>query len=343
MSHSPYAGRMATYLLFVAALGGYFQAGQPAVTGVLLLRQEAADLLPQMKSDLAKDFLRATERLPAMPHRTLFEDPDTKLVYSKRAMAQLSEAQRRKLRPRVFDESFYYTTKYGTPLAYARPLELLGQAGIRSVARRRILDFGYGTVGHLRLLANLRADLVGVDVDPLLRELYTEPGDQGAIANPDGPGGRITLVNGRFPADQDVRKQVGGGYDLILSKNTLKRGYIHPSRPADPKRLIHLGVEDAAFLKALYDSLNPGGWLLIYNLSPAQSPPDQPYKPWADGTNPFPRSLWQAAGFKVISFDVDDSEAARAMAHALKWDQGDGAMNLEKDLFAHYSLLQKPK
>ena len=49
----------------------------------------------------------------------------------------------------------YYTTKYGSPLAYSRPIDLLGQAGLQDVSGRKILDFGYGTVGHLRLLAGM--------------------------------------------------------------------------------------------------------------------------------------------------------------------------------------------
>jgi len=59
---------------------------------------------------------------------------------------------------------------------------------VTSVDGKRILDFGYGTVGHLRLLASLGADMVGVEVDPLLRALYSAPGDQGAIARARQPG-----------------------------------------------------------------------------------------------------------------------------------------------------------
>ena len=40
---------------------------------------------------------------------------------------------------------------------------------------------------------------------------------------------------------------VGGDYDLIISKNTLKKGYVHPERPVEPRRLLNLGVDDADF------------------------------------------------------------------------------------------------
>src|SRR5262249_38653107 len=158
---------------------------------------------------------------------------------------------------------------YGSPLAYALPLEVLGRAGVADVAGRKVLDFGYGTVGHLRLLAALGADVTGVDVDPMLPALYAGPRDQGLIRGHGGPGGRLRLIDGRFPADPAVARAVGGGYDLVLSKNTLKRGYVHPAGPVDPRRRLDLGVDDAAFLRVLHGSLKPGGYVLIYNLSPA--------------------------------------------------------------------------
>ena len=132
------------------------------------------------------------------------------------------------------DETFYYTTKYGSPLAYSRPIDLLGQAGLEDVSGRKVLDFGYGTVGHLRLLAGLGADVTGVNVDPMLRALYCSPRRPGDHQEPRGRDGRLRLIDGRFPADATVKKAVGGDYDLILSKNTLKRGYVHPERPVEP-------------------------------------------------------------------------------------------------------------
>jgi SAM-dependent methyltransferase len=218
---------------------------------------------------------------------------------------------------------------------------VLGRAGLESVAGRKILDFGYGTIGQLRLLAGLGADITGVDVDPLLRALYSAPGDQGVVKGRRGHDGRLRLIDGRFPADKAVQAAVGGGYDLILSKNTLKRGYVHPERPVDKRRLLNLDVDDTDFLKSLHTALKPGGRLLIYNISPAPSPPDRPYKNWADGRCPFPLALWESSGFRVIAFDRNDSDSIRAIAHALGWDRGDAPIDLKKDLFAMYSLFQK--
>ena len=53
--------------------------------------------------------------------------------------------------------------------------------------------------------------------------------------------------------------------------------------------------------------------------------------------------MWKRAGFIVTAFDQDDGEAARRMAHALGWDQGEQPLKLETDLFASYTLVMKPK
>ena len=163
---------------------------------------------------------------------------------------------------------------------------------------------------------------MGVDVDPLLRALYSQPGDQGPISNRAGIPGRIRLISGRFPADPPIKAAVGGGYDLILSKNTLKNGFVHPERPVDRRRILNLEVDDSTFVRAVHGALKPGGWVMIYNICPAPAPADKPYKPWADGSCPFPRPTWEAAGFQVLAFDQDDTPAIRVLAHALRSDQG---------------------
>jgi SAM-dependent methyltransferase len=314
----------------------------PAPTPVETLRRQAAALEPLVASDLARGFLKATAALPAVTPRRVMRDKTTRRYVSEDEAAAQPEAARAVLEPVELDERFYYNTRYGTPLAYARPLDLVAAQGLSSAAGRRILDFGYGSAGHLRLLSSLGAEVVGVEVDPLLKLLYSRPEDQGRVDGHAGaPAGRLTLLHGQFPGDSEVRAAVGDGYDLVISKNVLKNGYIHPAEPVDPARLVHLGVDDDAFVAALHAILKPGGHALIYNLSPAPAPPGKPYIPWADGRCPFPAAVWEKAGFQVIVFDRDDSEAARAMAHALGWDQGDAPMNLEKDLFATWTLARK--
>jgi SAM-dependent methyltransferase len=314
----------------------------PPATGVAQLRQEARALEPLVESPLAKSLIGAVSELPTIAPRTLFRDEATGDVLNEGEMLMWRPEDRSKLKPFPVDESFYYTTKYGTPLAYLRPLDLLGRAGVADAAGVKILDFGYGTIGHLRLLASQGADVTGVEIDPLLRALYSARGDQGPVPSRSGHPGLIRLIRGRFPADPAVKTAVGGDYDVILSKNTLKNGFVHPERPVDKKRLLNLEVDDATFVRSVHEALKPGGWVMIYNVCPALAPPDKPYKPWADGRCPFPRAEWVAAGFQVLAFDQDDSPAIRELAHALGWDRGTEALDLKADLFAHYSLMRKP-
>jgi SAM-dependent methyltransferase len=323
---------------------GQAQAPQEGAgpAGVALVRRDAEALRPLATAGLTRRFLDATADLPAVGPRTLYRDPARGQFLSEAEADRSGPDARRALTPVTVDETGYYHTRYGSPLAYALPLEVLGRAGVDDLAGRKVLDFGYGTAGHLRLLASLGADVTGVDVDPMLPALYAGPGDQGRIKGHGGPDGRLRLLDGRFPADPAVARAVGGGYDLVLSKNTLKRGYVHPSEPVDPSRRLDLGVDDAAFLRALHGSLKPGGYLLIYNLSPAPAKPGEAYKPMADGRCPFGRGDLEAAGFRVLGHDRDDSGPARAVGRALGWGRGAGAMDLDRDLFALYTLVQRP-
>jgi len=334
---------IAALLLFAAASAPARAEVARDTSAVGRIREEAHALAPLVETPLAERFLEATASLPTIAPRRVFSDSARTRWWDEAGAAALPETTRARLVARTLDDRFYWTTRYGTPLAYARPLELLAQAGMKDVAGARIADFGYGTIGHLRLLASLGAEITGIEVDPLLPVLYGAPGDQGVIRGVAGKDGSVRLIHGQFPAQDSTAAAVGGGYQLFISKNTLKNGYIHPAEKVNPRMLVHLGVDDTTFVRTLHRILAPGGRAMIYNLSPAPSPPGQPYKPWADGRCPFPEALWKAAGFKVIVFDRDDSPAARRMGHALGWDQGSSPMDLEKDLFATYTLVEKPR
>ncbi len=305
------------------------------------LREEAEAIRPLVESRIAREFLNAVAHLPIPSSRTLHRD-EQRNYHDDRSVSKLTEAQREKLTAIPVTDSLYYNTKYGTPLAYVRLLDVLGKAGIKDAQGLRILDYGYGTVGHLRLLAACGADAVGVDVDPFLSAIYCLPEDQGKVKATGKRAGQVTLVHGRWPGESATKKTVGGSYDLIISKNTLKNGYLHPEREVDPRMLIDLGVGEDEFVSSLYASLKPGGHVMIYNISPAPAPPDKPYIPWADGRCPFPKAMLQEAGFALVEFDKDDSEAVREMARAFGWDKGPNGMDLEKNLFAHFTLLRKP-
>jgi hypothetical protein len=328
----------------IAAGWGGAQAQSPAPSptppprsALETIRDEAARLEPSVRSAWVKQFLRATGELPAVPARVFYRDAGRARAWTEKDALALPEAERGALQRVEATEEAYYT-RYSTPLAYARPLEILAEAGFEPRGRK-LVDFGYGNIGQLKLLALLGADAAGIEVDPVLPLLYAA--ENGPVSGKGGARGALKLLHGRFPTDAALVSELGTGYDLFLSKNTLKRGYVHPEKPVPDRQRIDLGVTDAEYVRAVRRLLKPGGFFLIYNLSPAPAPPDQPYIPWADGRSPFTEETLKAEGFEVIAFDRDDSAAARGMARVLGWDAGAQPMNLETDLFGRYTLARR--
>jgi SAM-dependent methyltransferase len=302
------------------------------------LPTEARKLQPLAHSDLGRAFLKAAADARPYTPRTVYRRGKTREWIDAVGFVKLTAADRATWKPMTIDEDTYQGLFYGSPLAYLLPLERLGGAGFGTLQRKRVADFGHGGIGQLRLFAELGAEAVGVDVDPLQPVLYSAPTDQGPFGK---SGGSVKLVHGRFPADPRVVAAVGGGYDLFLSKNTLKRGYIHPAEKVDPRMLVNLGVDDRAFLKSVASSLKPGGWFVIYNLCPAPSAAGKPYLPWSDGRCPFSAEDLAAAGFQTLVRDAVEDRAARALGAALGWDKPPDGMKLEDDLFALVTIARK--
>lgn len=304
-----------------------------APTPVEQLKAEAAALAPLVETPLARQWLKHVTALKEPTPRVVFRDPKDDYLSVAEA-ARLPKDKKGELKRARIPASFYYTTRFGSPLAFARPLDFAAKHGLGSLRAKKILDFGFGTVGHLQLLAHAGAEAHGIEVDSLLKALYCEPSDTGKI----GPGS-VKLHFGYFPTDAPLGKKIGGGYDLITSKNTLKRGYVHPERPAPKEQLIDLGVDDLTFLREIHSRLKPGGLFVVYNLSPRQAAPDKPYIPWADGRFPFPRPLAEQAGFEVLAWDQNDLPWAQSMGRALGWDKS--GMDLEKNLQAEVTVLRR--
>ncbi len=333
--------RLIAATALIAALGAAPPAAEP--TALEQLRAEAETLQPLVKSDLARRFLAATRDLPSIDsERVVYWDRERGLALTPAEADRTSRVELALYDRLSLGETFYYYTVYGTPLAYCRALDLAAGAGLTSVDSKRIVDFGFGGIGQLRLLASLGADVVGIEVLELLRVMYREPRDTGAIprsaAADIGPSGSLALLYGSYPAERRVREVVGDNVDLFIAKNVLKLGYIHPEREADEARLVHLGVDDGTFVRAVHKILAPGGLFVIYNLYPAQNPPELPYIPHATGACPFERGLVESIGFEVVAFDADDTDAARAMGRALGWGE---SMSLDTDLFGMYTILRK--
>jgi SAM-dependent methyltransferase len=314
---------------------------QEPPTPVENLRAEAERVLALVECKGTRAFLAAADALPEPAERTVLYDAKAREAKTAAAHAELAPEEQARFQPTPFPASFYYSTRYGSPIAYARALDVVGklaaEPGADALSGKRILDFGYGGIGHLRMLASLGCDVVGVEVDSLL-DAYYGPDDRGAIAGVNGvEAGKLTLVHGRWPADAATRAAVGGGYDLVLSKNTLKKGYIRPEKEVDPRMLVDLGVTPAEYLAEVARALKPGGIFALYNFCPAPKP--DRYVPWAYGESPFTREEYAAAGFELLAFDVDDRAEAQELGWALKWDEQ--GQDVEDDLFAWYTVARK--
>jgi hypothetical protein len=130
------------------------------------MRTDAEALAPLVKSDLAKQFLAATVQLKEPASRTIYRNREKGIALSKRQFDALPEGEKESLTPREYPPQFYYETGYGSPLVYVRMLDLAAPH-MRTVERPKLLDFGFGSIGQLQLLAHCGFDAHGVDVEPV--------------------------------------------------------------------------------------------------------------------------------------------------------------------------------
>jgi len=340
----PQQNFLAMLALFLPVTAAFAQDAKPAAPSppppiTEKLKADATKLSPLVTSELAKQFLAATAKLAEPTPRTVYRNREKGIALTKRAYDALSAEEKATLTAREYPPDFYYETGYGSPLVYARVLDLAAPHVMRA-GKPKVLDFGYGTIGQLQLLAHCGFDAHGVDIEPMFPALYSEPGDTGAMGT-----GSVSIHAGQWPAEESLRNAVGGGYSLITSKNTLKKGYIHPSPPAgqtvDPKRLVHLGVGDGEFLKRVHDALEPRGVFLIYNICPPQNPPEKEYIPWADGLSPFPREMLEKAGFEVLAFDAVDQPWVIDCFGALGYTEGKSREEAAKEFLCWYTIVRR--
>jgi SAM-dependent methyltransferase len=234
-----------------------------------------------------------------------------------------------------YDDTFYYSTHYGSPVAYMRAVEIAGVHGIASLNAARILDIGYGAIGGVRMMASAGAQVSAVDIDSLLPALYRDAADQGSVKGIDGRTGSIALFHGVYAGNTTLTKLIGRNFNVIVSKNTMKRGFMKPT--ASRKAYVSFDASDEVLLDTIYDTLAPGGLLVIYNITGA---PD-PAKPATDGRSPFSREQFVKANLNVLALDASDDAGVRAMGKALGWHVQMG--DLDKNLFASYTVVQRGK
>ena len=311
---------------------------------VARLTMEAAQVPPLLRNRWAVEYAaQAPQLLPVSPRRVFCRaDGRTCLSESEgQAQAQAQgQAGPAGMDAQWVDEEAYYTGGAGSPLFSARLVDLVAEGQLAKQAGKRALDLYAEAIGPLKLMAATGHFAVGVSASPKQRALYSQPGDQGSVGMAGRDvAGRVTWVYGTFPADAAVRAQVGTGYEFILAKNVLKRGYIRPSSEVPPEQVFSLGMSDADYLRVLKDTLRPGGRFLVYNV--CKSPNPAFYDPHADCRSPWTRAEWQAAGFVVRDFERNDTEVARRFAQALGYDKPPVSIPLD-DLYATYTLLERP-
>jgi hypothetical protein len=333
------AAMLAGLLSFaLGSLGGCATTTAPPGAFVHELRRTVPPMTALARTPLARRWLEHALALPYRAPRDVYKGPFGRVLDAE-AFAALPPGEQAGYTHEVLDDRAYYAL-YSTPLSYAPIVDLAAEHGLETLDGARVIDFGYGNIGQIQMSSLAGAHVVGVDPNPTLPVLYGRPEDV------DFPPGDVVLVHDRFPTSTVARERVGRGAQLFMSKNTLKRGYVHPEpgpgQTVNPRHVIDLGVDDARFLAAVADALEPGGLFVLYNLCPPPAAPTEPQnKPWADGRSPFTRDALEAAGFEVLAFDVDASVEARRMGHALGWDAGEEPMDLERELFTWYTVARR--
>lgn len=288
---------------------------KPGLT-VARLQRLAKALSVAVKSDLAGDFLNATSALPWVQPRKLYQEPESKVLYPSSAIGSIPADKRWKLHSRSFDEQDFYEGRYGLPLAYAAFVDALPEFGVRSVSGKRMLDIGYGSILPLRLMACLGAKVTGIDSDKFPGALYGFDGDTGPVRSVRGRtidrthDGSVEIRTGRLGVDWTPAT---GSFDLILSRNTLKNGYVHPKAEHALEPNVRLKLSDGDFLNIARASLARGGLFVIYN---TYDPRDS--GPGADARSPFNKDQFSKAGFEVVAFDQADDDRYRSFIDVLR-------------------------
>jgi hypothetical protein len=307
----------------------------PSNNAVAALVKDANAVAPLAQQQTAREFLSAAQGLEPQPTRSVFSHATTRRTVTPIEYNAMAANEREGFERKDYDDTFYYATHYGSPVAYLRAVEIAGAHGIATLEAARILDIGYGAIGGVRLLAGAGAHVSAIDVDSLLPALYREASDQGSVKAIQGRSGSIKLFNGVYAGNTTLTKLIGNHFNVIVSKNTMKRGFMKPA--ASRKAYVSFEASDEVLLDTLYDTLAPGGLLVIYNITG----PYDASKPATDGRSPFSREQFIRANLMVLAFDASDDAGVRAMGNALGWPAQMG--DLDKNLFALYTVVQRPK
>lgn len=304
--------------------------------------QRVRELIPNRA---VRTWLDRASELPEVEGQTLFIGPRAeggydRAVYTPGEVREMDPEDVADCRPVTYGPERYYATNYGSPIAYAPALLCATEAGIESFEFKRILDIGYGQIGQLEMLARCGAEVDGVEADPVIHRLYTSTRLSDSVVARDGTKGSVSLHMGEWFADWRFRERVGEGYDLILARNVLKRGYVQPEEPMEQFDPIDIGGDPATGAQALFDALRVGGVVVVYNLGGgAWRLEDGSYNAQADVRDPFGREAWEAAGFEVLHFQANGSQLMREVGVALGW----GTLEDLESYNVLYTVVRKPE
>ncbi len=262
-------------------------------------------------------------------------------VYTAQQALALSEDELADFRVVEYGPDRYYATNYGSPIAYAPMLELSAlHAGIESFKGQRILDFGYGQLGQLEMLARCGAKVVGIEIDPVIDTLYRTTRISDDVRADDGTRGRVRLLLGDWFNDWDLQRDAGPGFDIILCRNVLKRGYVQPEEPMAGFDPIDIGGEPVDGALHIFHALEEGGIAVVYNLGAGNHRRgDGSYHAPADIRDPFGEDAWKEAGFEILAFEEDGSERMREVGVRLGW----GTMDELADFNVLYTIVRRPE
>ena len=305
--------------------------------GLPLFRHQASRLLARSGTEfppLARSFVQQLENLPPVSDRTLYRDVTTGKFYRPNQLSVLDETVRARLEAVTVNEHRYYASE--SPLTYIGPLLQMSALGAENLKGRKILDYGYGAIGHLQMLTSMGAEMHGLEISAMREALYTA---EDRVV----PAGRVSLHHGYFPSDAKVVTALGQDFDWVVARNVLKRRLLEPQGTDGAE--VELGVSHRAFAAAMFRLLSSGGHVLIYNSEYLKAPANTEEADVTRGVQcAIARQGWLDAGFEIVEFDRNDDGPARELARALLWNkpsQGKPGLDLKR-LVARVTLLRRP-
>jgi SAM-dependent methyltransferase len=292
------------------------------------------------------EWLGMAEELPEVKGAVLLVGPREeggfdREVYTLQQSLEFTEEELADFKQVEYGPKRYYATNYGTPLAYAPALLAAAKAGgFDSFKYKKVLDFGYGQIGQLEMLARCGAEVFGVEADPIVHTLYQSTRVADGVVSEDGTKGSVHLELGQWFSDWRLRQRMGGDFDVIMIRNVLKRGYVQPEEPMKGFDPIDIGGEPEDAVRAIYNALDDGGVAVVYNLGGgAWRRDDGTYNAPADVRDPFGKDVWEDAGFEIVHFQANGSQLMREVGVAIGW----GTLEDLASYNVLYTVVRKPE